>query len=135
MSVDRINKALDELMWQAVQLDTTAMRKIRSTWDAEDEEARHLAWIDVRDALKRSGRETLMDETRERVMRWQGDKPPLRGMFHILGLPKMENDLPAAKASAAPAILDAAAVAIVGEFLSEDERDILQGPFRDRGTR
>ena len=130
MSVDQINKALDELMWQAVQLDVIAMREIRATWDTED---RRCSTHGVGDGKGRSQTvrpRTPDAETRERVMRWQGDKPPLRGMFHVLGLPKMENDLPAAKASAAPAVLDAAAVAIVGEFLSEDERDILQGPFR-----
>jgi len=132
MSVDQINKALDELMWQTVKLDTTQMREIRATWDAGDAEARRQAWMVVRDALAKSHRDRLMDETRERVMRWQGDRPPLRGMFHALGLPKMETDLPATKASAAPAILDAAAVAIVGEFLSEEEREILEGPFRAR---
>jgi len=132
MSVDQINKALDELMWTTVKLDTRQMREIRATWDAGDVDARHAAWVTVREALKRSGRERLMDETRDRVMRWQGDRPPLRGMFSVLGLPKMENDLPDVKTAAAPAVLDAAAVTIVGEFLSDDEREILEGPFRAR---
>ena len=134
MSVDRINDALDELMWQAVQLDVMAMREIRATWDADDQDARHIAWATVRDALKRSGREPLMDEARERVRRWQNDVPVLRGAYYKLGLPKMEDGLQDAKAGAAPAVLDAAAVAIVGEFLSEDERDILGLAFRDRET-
>jgi hypothetical protein len=132
MSVDHINKALDELMWNVVKLDTTAIRRIRETWDAGDGNARKRAWVAVRDALKQSGREQLMDETRERVMRWQGDKPPLRGMFSALGLPKMEADLPQLKANAAPAVLDAGAVAIVGEFLTPEEREILEAPVRAR---
>jgi hypothetical protein len=135
MSADRIDTALDELMWQAVQLDVMAMREIRATWDTEDPDARHMAWATVRDALKRSGRETRMDETRARVTRWQYDVPVLRGAYHMLGLPKLEPGLQAAKQGAAPGILDAAAVAIVGEFLSEDERDILDGPFRGRESR
>ncbi len=129
VSVDQINKALDDLMWQAVQLDTMAMRQVRAEWDAEDGEARRAAWDVVRDALKRSGREGLMDETRERVRRWLSDVPVLRGAYHMLGLPQMDDDMPGAKAGMAPAVLDAAAAAIVGEFLSEEERRILETPF------
>lgn len=129
MNVDRINKDLDDLMWQAVQLDTLAMREVRAAWDAEDGEARRAAWMTVRDALKRSGREGLMDETRERVRRWMSDVPVLRGAYHMLGLPKMDDDLQGAKSGVAPALLDAAAAAIVGEFLSEEERSVLRTPF------
>jgi hypothetical protein len=129
MSVDRINKAIDELMWHLVQLDAMTLRQIRLSWDVEDAESRRQAWVTVRDALKRTGREQLMDETRDRVRRWMGDVPVMRGAYNMLGLPGMDEDLPAAKADTAAAVLDAAAVAIVGEFLSEDERDVLQSPF------
>ena len=129
MSIDRINKALDELMWQAVQLDTMAMRQIRAAWDSEDGETRRAAWVTVRDALKRSGREALMEETRERVRRWMSDVPVLRGAYHMLGLPKMDDDLQGAKAGVTAALLDAAAAVVVGEFLSDEERRILQAPF------
>ena len=129
VSDDRINKALDDLMWQAVQLDGMAMRQVRGQWDEEDDEVRRQAWTAVRDALKRTGREPLMDETRDRVRRWMSDVPVLRGSYHMLGLPKMDDGLPEAKAGAAPALLDAAAVAIVGEFLSAEERAVLESPF------
>ena len=127
--LDRINKALDELMWQAVQLDTMAMREVQAAWDAEDEEARRAAWQTVKDALKRTGRDHLMDETRDRVRRWMSDVPVLRGAYYMLGLPKLDDDMQGAKAGAAAAVLDAAAVAIVGEFLSEKERQVLSAPF------
>ena len=129
MSTDAINKALDDLMWQAVTLDAMAMRQIRATWDAADDEARRIAWATVKDALKRAGRERLMDETRERVRHWMSDVPVLRGAYHMYGLPKMDDDLLGAKSAVVPAILDAAAVAIVGDFLSEDERHVLESPF------
>ena len=129
VSVELINKALDDLMWQAVQMDTMAMRQVRAEWDAGDADARRQAWDVVRDALKRSGREGLMDETRERVRQWMSDVPVLRGAYHMLGLPQMDDDMPGAKAAMAPAVLDAAAVAIVGEFLSAEERSVLQTPF------
>ena len=70
-----------------------------------------------------------MNETRERVRRWLADVPVLRGAYHMLGLPKLDDDIHGAKAVAAPAVLDAAAVAIVGEFLSADERGLLERPF------
>ena len=129
MSDERLNRALDEVMWHAVQLDSMAMRQVRALWDSEDEEIRRQAWVSVRDALKRTGRDPLMEETRDRVRRWMSDVPVLRGAYHMLGLPKMDDGLPEAKAEAAPAVLDAAAVAIVGEFLSDEERAVLQSPF------
>jgi hypothetical protein len=129
MSVDRINKDLDDLMWRAVQLDAMDMREIRAVWDAEDEEVRRAAWQRVKDALKRTGREQLMDETRERVRLWMNDVPVLRGAYHMLGLPKMDDDLSGAKAAVAAAVLDAAAAAIVGEFLSGEELQVLRNPF------
>ena len=65
----------------------------------------------MKEFLKRTRRETLMDETRERVRTWVSALPsgaPLWNLFS--GLSRERLDTMAARLAASPAVLDAAAV-------------------------
>jgi hypothetical protein len=132
-SVGDIDKRLDLLMETAVSLDDVTLMHVVDAWQDEEETARREAWKRVKEALKQSGRGRLMDETRDRMSRWIGDaKPGSDGAFYIPGVTWHQNDKARLRADAAPAILDAAAVIIVGELLEQEDRTVLAGPFGAR---
>ncbi len=133
MTDDLINLRLDSLLEETVNLDKTTLRQIRAAWDEIDEADRIAAWGRVKEFLERTRRETQMDETRERVRKWVSALPsgaPLWNLFS--GLSRQRHDTMAARLGAAPAVLDAAAVVIVGEFLDDHDTTLLEGPFRER---
>ena len=133
MTDDAINQRLDALLLETVNLETTTLRQIRAAWDEIEEADRVAAWGRVKESLKQTSREAQMDETRERVRKWVSALPngaPLWNLFS--GLSRQRNETMAARLAAAPAVLDAAAVVIVGELLDEHDVTLLEVPFRER---
>ena len=127
-----IDARLDRLMDAAVRLDEMTLMKVVDAWMSEEDAARRDAWRRVKRALKETGRERMMNETRDRVSRWVGDAQPGGGALYIPGVTWQQNDTARLRAEAAPAILDAAAVIIVGESLDQEDRTLLAGPFGAR---
>lgn len=131
--VAEIDARLDRLVEAAVALDELALLHVIDAWKAEDEFDRRDAWARVKRVLKDTGRERLMDETRDRMRMWVGDVRPA-GVY-IPGVTWQQNDRARLRSEAAPAILDAAAVIIVGEMLDQQDRTLLAGPFGARLSR
>jgi hypothetical protein len=135
MSVEVIESRLDSLMEEVVALDSATLRKIREAWNEIDESHRLAAWDRVKRSLERTGRNSQMNETRERVRAWVSDLPSGAGLWNVFpGLDRRHKNTMATRLAAAPAVLDAAAAVIVGDTLDESDLAVLEGPFRMRKT-
>ena len=135
MKVNQIDEALDSLMEMVVKLSPVELREVRAAWDELDESKRRRTWLRVKQALRQTRRQPLMDETRERVRAWVNDVPALMGIYNFHAFPGVNLEDPlTAKSEAAPAVLDAAAALIVGDLLDQDDRELLERPVRDRGS-
>jgi hypothetical protein len=102
---------------------------LHETWAADDEAARHRAWLEVRELAEETGRSVDLRELQDGLVRWSG-VPGRSGLlpFSIL-VPSLRNEAAQRRASLAP-LLDAGAALLLRDRLSADSFTTLMHPWR-----
>jgi hypothetical protein len=97
-------------------------------WSADDAEARHQAWIEVRALTDETGRGAELQELRDGLVRWAG-VPSRSGLmpFSIL-VPSLRDEAAQRRASLAP-LLDAGAALLLRDRLSAHSFAVLMHPW------
>jgi hypothetical protein len=95
---------------------------------ASDDGARHAAREAMREAARRGGREAAVDRAQQEVTRWVNTW--FSGGFQLSGYGR---DITPAQAAvdAAPVVLDAISALVVRDLLTQDDFEILIGPWRE----
>ena len=123
-----MTEAIERFMGQLVGIEPEQARQMRLVWEMAEAEPRRAAWQQATAALKADGRGRELDELRDAINAWAGDKG--FNFVDLYGGGSAEKTRNEARLAAVPAIMDAGLLAIAGEYLDQDQRYLLAKPFR-----
>ena len=123
-----MTETIDRFMEQLTSIEAEQARQMRLIWDMEDPAPRKQAWLTATAGLKAARRSNELDELREAVNEWAGDRA--FNFQDLYGGGSPEKTRQEARVAALPAIMDAGLLAIAGEFLDQDQRYVLAKPYR-----
>jgi len=97
-------------------------------WAADDETARHGAWLEVRALADETGRSAELQELRDGLVRWAG-VPGRSGLMPLsILVPSLREEAASRRQSLAP-LLDAGAALLLGDRLSPESFATLMHPW------
>lgn len=122
-----VEHALDAFYDELAEITSFDSHAMVAAWGAIEPAERTTAWQLVREETKSTGREDLLDEARESVLRWSRGIG-LEGSAYSL---TQGDDLSSAEArnQALPPVLDAAAAVILRDRLPAEAFDVLYAPW------
>lgn len=127
-----MTETIERFLARLVSIEPEQARQMRLAWEMEDPAPRKAAWVAATTALKAVGRGGEVDELREAVNAWAGDRAFNFVDLYGGGSPeKLRNE---ARTAAVPAVMDAGLLAIAGDLLDQDQRYVLGKPFRSGMT-
>jgi hypothetical protein len=119
---------VERFLAQLAIIEPEQARQMRMTWDMEDPEPRKAAWTKAGAALKAAGRGAEIEELRDGVNSWAGDKA--WNIMDQFGGGSPERARQEARRAALPPVMDAGLATIAADLLDQDERYALTKPFR-----
>jgi hypothetical protein len=123
-----MTEMIERFQAQLVGIEPEQARQMRLAWDTEDAAPRKAAWATATAALRAAGRGGELDELREAVNGWAGDKA--FNFQDLYGGGSPERTRQEARVAALPAVMDAGLAAIAADFLDVDQRYLLTKPYR-----
>ena len=123
-----MTETIDRFMEQLTSIEAEQARQMRLIWDMEDPAPRKAVWATATAGLKGARRGGELDELREAVNSWAGDRA--FNFQDLYGGGSPEKTRQEARVAALPAVMDAGLLAIAGEFLDQDQRYVLAKPYR-----
>ena len=125
-----IQKRVDQLFDRFERMPDAELIMLRSVWEGEDATAREEAWTMVKVALRRTKRDRMLDDARDRIAAWVNNYPP-RGTFpDATGTMSLSGmDQASIRKQAFPPMLDAVAATIADDGLDQDQRWVLLKPY------
>jgi hypothetical protein len=119
--------ALDELVARLPNLDRGTLLALAAAHDGPDPD-RERAWDDARVVVRRERMEQDLDRLRDDVGRWATRLGAVTGQEAGSGMTELL--LADVRRGAAPAVLDAATALLLGDRLTEADREALLRPWR-----
>lgn len=119
---------IERFLAQLVSIEPEQARQMRLVWEMEDAAPRKTAWATASAELKAAGRGREIDELRDAVNAWAGDKA--FNFQDLYGGGSPERTRQEARLAALPAVMDAGLAAIATDFLDQDQRYLLTKPYR-----
>jgi hypothetical protein len=113
---------------QLVTVDPEQARAMRMAWDLEDPGPRRAAWAAATVAMRAAGREWELDDLREAVNTWAGDRA--FNFVDLYGGGSPERTRQEARFAALPPVMDAGLALVAADLLDQDQRYALAKPFR-----
>jgi hypothetical protein len=123
-----MTQAIERFKSQLASIEAEQARQMRLAWEMEDPRPRKAAWAAATAALRGAGRADELDELREAVNAWAGDKA--FNFVDLYGGGSPERTRQEARLGALPAVMDAGLAAIAGDLLDQDQRYALGKPYR-----
>ena len=125
-----IQKRVDQVFDRFERMPDAELIMLRSVWEGEDATAREEAWTMVKVALRRTKRDRMLDDARDRIAAWVNNYPP-RGTFpDATGTMSLSGmDQASIRKQAFPPMLDAVAATIADDGLDQDQRWVLFKPY------
>lgn len=123
-----MTEMIERFQAQLVSIEPEQARQMRLAWDMEDPAPRKAAWVAATAGLRADGRGGEVEELREVVNAWAGDKA--FNFQDLYGGGSPERTRQEARIAALPAVMDAGLAVIAGEFLDVDQRYLLTKPYR-----
>src|SRR4051794_23038270 len=114
---------MERFLAQLVGIGPEQARQMRLVWEMEDAAPRKTAWAAASAGLKAAGRGREIDELRDAVNAWAGDKA--FNFQDLYGGGSPERTRQEARLGALPAVMDAGLAAIATDFLDQDQRYLL----------
>ena len=119
---------IERYLAQLVTIEPEQARQMRVAWDAEDPDERKAVWGLASGALKAAGRGRELDELRDGVNAWAGDKA--FNFLDVAGGDSSERTRQEARLQALPPVMDAGLATIAADLLDVDQRYLLMKPYR-----
>jgi hypothetical protein len=123
-----MTERIEAYLTQLESIEPEQARAMRLAWDTDDPGPRQAAWAAATAALKAAGRGAELDELREALTTWAGDRA--FNFADLYGGGSSERTRQEARIAALPAVMDAGLLAIAGDLLDQDQRYALAKPFR-----
>jgi hypothetical protein len=123
-----MTEQIEAYMAQLESIEPEQARAMRLAWDTDDPGPRQEAWATATAALKAAGRGAELDELREAITTWAGDRA--FNFVDLYGGGSSERSRQEARIAALPPVMDAGLLAIAGDLLDQDQRYALVRPFR-----
>ena len=120
---------IERFQAQLVGIEPEQARQMRLAWDMEDPAPRKAAWIAATAAMRAAGRAGELDELRDAVNAWAGDKA--FNFQDLYGGGSPERTRQEARLAALPAVMDAGLATIAADVLDQDQRYLLLKPYRN----
>jgi hypothetical protein len=124
----RRNEALARFAERVDRLTVPELVELCETWAADDETARHTAWLEVRALADETGRVADLRELQDGLVRWAG-VPGRSGLMPLsILVPSLRHEAAQRRQSLAP-LLDAGAALLLEDRLSRESFSILMHPW------
>ena len=125
-----IQARMDQLFDRFGRMTDTELMLLRSVWEEQDGSAREQAWTMVKQTLRGSRTQGLLDQARDRIAAWVNNYPAQMAMGDVPAMISGSGMDPGSiRKAAIPPMLDAIAATIAADGLSPDEQTLLLEPL------
>src|SRR4051812_25203637 len=121
-------QSLAEFAERVDRLTVAELAELCDAWAADDEQARHSAWLEVQSLAAATGRTDQLRDLQDGLVRWAG-VPGRSGLMPLSVLvPSLREEAAQRRASLAP-LADTGAALLLGDRLSEEAIATLMRPW------
>ena len=125
-----LQERVDRVFDRFERMSDAEFMLLRTVWEEQDPGARQDAWASVKVTVKQRGRESLLNNARDRIASWVNNYSSPMAMGDVpMSFVGSGMDPGSIRRAAIPPMLDAIAATIVADGLDQDARWALLKPY------